>query len=196
MIHHLSGNLISKNPTEVVIECAGVGYLVHISLFTFEALPADKYVKLLVHPVYREDNQSLYGFVGEEERDLFKNLLSVSGIGANTARLILSAMPPNVLKEAILTENDETLRKIKGIGPKSAKRMVLELKDKIAKTDDIVNLSISTGTGNTAFNEALSGLGILGFDKQKAGKILNDILKQSPEIQVESLLKEAIKKLH
>lgn len=196
MIHHLSGKLVKKTPTEVVIECGGVGYLVHISLNTYEALKTDDVLSLYTFPVYREDNQSLFGFATEEERDLFKHLLSVSGVGANTARLILSAMSPPVLIEAIVTENDTTLCKIKGIGPKSAKRLVLELKDKVAKAGDPAHLSISSAGNNTAYNEALSGLGILGFDKLKSGKVLTDILKQQPDTTIESLLKEAIKRMH
>tara|TARA_R110001592_G_scaffold325782_4_gene606195 strand:- start:86652 stop:87242 length:591 start_codon:yes stop_codon:yes gene_type:complete len=196
MIHHLSGDLVKKTPTEIVLECGGVGYLVHISLNTYDALGIEDKLRLYTVAVYKEDSQSLYGFVTEEERELFKNLISVSGIGANTARLILSAMAPAALVEAILTENDETLRKIKGIGPKSAKRMVLELKDKVAKGGDAALLAVSSSGNNTAYNEALSGLSILGFDKQKASKVLTDLLKMSPDISIENLLKEAIKRMH
>lgn len=196
MIHHISGNLIKKSPTEIVLECGGVGYLIHISLNTYDALGTEDSLRLYTVPVYKEDSQSLYGFVTEQERELFKNLISVSGIGANTARLILSAMAPASLIEAILTENDETLRKIKGIGPKSAKRMVLELKDKVAKGADASLAALSSSANNTAYNEALSGLSILGFDKIKAGKVLTDLLKMSPDISIENLLKEAIKRMH
>ena len=196
MIHHISGNLIKKSPTEIVLECGGVGYLIHISLNTYDALGTEDSLRLYTVPVYKEDSQSLYGFVTEQERELFKNLISVSGIGANTARLILSAMAPAALIEAILTENDETLRKIKGIGPKSAKRMVLELKDKVAKGADASLATLSSSANNTAYNEALSGLSILGFDKIKAGKVLTDLLKMSPDISIENLLKEAIKRMH
>lgn len=196
MIHHLSGNLIKKSPTEIVLECGGVGYLIHISLHTYDALGTEDKLRLYTVPVYKEDSQNLYGFVTEEERELFKHLISVSGIGANTARLILSAMAPAALTEAILTENDETLRKIKGIGPKSAKRMVLELKDKVAKGADASLMALSSSANNTAYNEALSGLSILGFDKIKAGKVLTDLLKMSPDISIENLLKEAIKRMH
>ena len=193
MIHHLNGRLISKSPTEIVVECGGVGYIVHISLFTYDKLPSDESIKILVHPIIKEDSHTLYGFMQESEREMFKLLISVSGIGANTARLVLSSLSTEDLIGAIATENEETFKKIKGIGVKSAKRLILELKDKVGVA--ALDLKIPASANNTKLNEALSGLLVLGFDKVKANKVLESLTKDGGDWTVEELIKQALKKL-
>ena len=196
MLHHISGRLTHKTPTELVIEAGGIGYLINISLNTYDQLGSSESQTLLVVPIYREDNQTLYGFLKEEERQMFKLLISVSGVGANTARLILSAMNPTELANNILSENDAALKKIKGIGPKSAKRLVVELKDKVEKGfEGELNLNISQ-QGNSVIHEALSGLVVLGFDRAKSNKVLHALYSENKEYTVEQLIKEGIKKLH
>jgi len=133
MIHHINGRLTEKYPTHVVIDCHGVGYLIHISLHTYEQLPQGEACKLLTYLSIKEDAHSLYGFFTETERELFLLLISVSGVGTNTARLILSSMHPDEIKRAIVSEDDRLLTRIKGLGPKTAKRLILELKEKVEK---------------------------------------------------------------
>jgi len=193
MIHHLNGRLISKSPTEIVVECGGVGYIVHISLFTYDKLPSDESIKILVHPIIKEDSHTLFGFMDNGEREMFKLLISVSGVGANTARLVLSSLSTEELVSAIATENEETFKKIKGIGVKSAKRLILELKDKVGVA--AVDLKIPLSANNTKLNEALSGLMVLGFDKNKANKVLESLTKDGDDWTVEELIKQALKKL-
>ena len=194
MIHHLNGRLISKSPTEVIVECGGIGYVVHISLHTYDKLPKDESIKILTHSIIKEDSHTLYGFMEEGERDMFKLLISVSGIGSSTARLVLSSLNTSELGQAIATENEETFKKIKGIGVKSAKRLILELKDKVGVVAE--QLNISTNGSNTKLNEALSGLLVLGFDKTKASKVLESLTKDGGDWTVEELIKQALKKLY
>lgn len=193
MIHHLNGRLVEKHPTHVVIECGGVGYLVNISLHTYEKLPQGEACKLLTYLSIKEDSHSLYGFFSEGERSLFLLLISVSGVGTNTARLILSSLTPGELVQAISSEDERLLTKIKGLGPKTAKRLILELKDKV---DKLGGGEISLPQGNKTKQEALSGLLVLGFDKKKAEIAVDQIWGSRPEITVEELIKAAIKTLY
>ncbi len=193
MIHHLNGRLVEKYPTHVVIECNGVGYLVHISLHSYETLPQGEACKILTYLSIKEDSHSLYGFMTEGERSLFLLLISVSGVGTNTARLILSSLTPGEIIQAISAEDDRLLTKIKGLGPKTAKRLILELKDKVEK---ISTGDISMPAGNKVKQEALSGLLVLGFDKKKAEAAVDGAWSAKPTITVEELIKTAIKTLY
>lgn len=197
MIHHLNGRLIEKHPTHIVIECGGVGYLVSISLTTFEALPDDETLFLNIHMVVREDSQTLYGFATKEERSMFLLLISVSGVGANTARLILSAMDSATASEVIASGDVDAMKKVKGIGAKTAQRIIIDLRDKVG---------VSTGGGeakseisfqhNTVKNEALMALTTLGFDKSRVEKTLEQILdKADNDYSLEALIKQALQKL-
>lgn len=197
MIHHLNGRLIEKHPTHIVIECGGVGYLVSISLTTFEALPDDETLFLNIHMVVREDSQTLYGFATKEERSMFLLLISVSGVGANTARLILSAMDSATASEVIASGDVDAMKKVKGIGAKTAQRIIIDLRDKVG---------VSTGGGgakseisfqhNTVKNEALMALTTLGFDQSRVEKTLEQILdKADNDYSLEALIKQALQKL-
>lgn len=193
MINHLNGRLVEKYPTHVVIECNGVGYLVHISLNTYENLPSGEACKILTYLSIKEDSHSLYGFMSEGERQLFLLLISVSGVGTNTARLILSSLSPTEIVQAISSEDDRLLTKIKGLGPKTAKRLILELKDKVEK---LGGEGISIPQGNKTKQEALSGLLVLGFDKKKAEAAVDSSWSVRPDSTVEELIKAAIKTLY
>ena len=197
MIYHLNGRLIEKHPTHVVIECGGVGYLVSISLTTYEALASEESIFLNIHMVVREDAQTLYGFATIEERSMFLLLISVSGVGANTARLILSAMDSATVSEVIASGDSDAMKKVKGIGAKTAQRIIIDLRDKVGA---------STGGGgvkseillqhNTVKNEALLALTTLGFDKPRVEKALEQILdKADSDFSLEALIKQALQKL-
>lgn len=192
MIHHLNGRLIEKSPTHAVIECGGVGYFVNISLHTFSALGEEENVRLLTHLVVREDAHTLYGFHQEDERTVFLKLISVSGVGASTGRMIISSMSPDEVKTAILGGDVKAIQSVKGIGAKTAQRIIVDLQDKIGEVSGGTEI-IPLG-GNTAKLEALSALSSLGFDKTKANKTLETILKQHGSDQsVEALIKMALK---
>ncbi|HSV76994.1 MAG TPA: Holliday junction branch migration protein RuvA [Bacteroidales bacterium] len=194
MIVFVEGVIEEKTPTFVVMNCNGLGYLLHISLHTYSLLPDNGRARVLTHQVIREDANLLYGFSETEERELFKMLISVSGIGPNTARMILSALQPGELKNAIAGNNISRLQSVKGIGAKSAQRIVVDLRDKIEK-EGVLKDDFSGFSNNTIHEEALSALVMLGFAKNAAQKSLASILKQkqgSP-ITTEELVKEALK---
>lgn len=192
MYSYIEGKLVEKNLTNVVIESNGIGYLINISLHTYSLLGDEEKCKLYTHFVVREDAQLLYGFAEEEERKLFRHLISVSGVGANTARLILSSLSPNELYEAIISNNVPVLQSIKGIGSKTAQRIIVDLRDKLEKEGiPTEKLGIQH---NTKKDEALSGLIILGFNKNTAEKALNRILQtENKDLLVEQLIKSALK---
>lgn len=194
MIHHLSGRLIEKNPSYVVIECAGVGYYINISLNTYSKIGSEENLRLLTHLIVREDAHILYGFATDSERQLFKQLISVSGIGAATAQMMLSSLGADEIIAAIVQEDVNTLKGIKGIGPKSAQRIILDLKDKLNKGDDI-NLDNFASFNNTLKIEALSALIALGFDKNTSNKMIDKVLKKTPDLTVEELVKMALQNL-
>jgi Holliday junction DNA helicase RuvA len=194
MIHHLSGRLTHKYPTHIVLECGGVGYHINISLHSYEKLPKDENLSIFTHLIVKEDSHTLFGFMEEAEREMFLLLLSISGVGANTARLLLSALNPSQVAQAIQSEDVTTFKKVKGIGEKSAKRIILELKDKVL--DLIGSGQLNATQGNTVLNEALSGLLVLGFDKQKARKVVDAVYAEDNDISVENLIKQALKKLY
>ena len=194
MIEFLNGRLIEKNPAYSVIECNGVGYYVNISLQTFEKMGTSESCKLFIHMVVREDAHSLFGFAERQERQLFRNLISVSGIGPNTARIILSSYKSEDIFVAIANDNIDLLKSIKGIGVKTAQRIVIDLKDKVAK--DLPQLEISSLQDNTTKDEALSALAVLGFDRNRSMKVLQKIYSgNSSELSVEQVLKEALRQL-
>jgi len=191
MIAHLNGRLIEKSPTEVVIECGGIGYLVKISLHTFSQLPSNEAIKIYTQFIVREDAQLLYGFADKVERDMFNLLISVSGIGPNTAILMLSSLTPSEVANAIGSEDVSTIQSVKGIGLKTAQRVIVDLKDKMLK----FGLSDDSGTisNNTIRFDALTALVSLGFDKKAAEKALNRIFND--QASVELLIKDALKVL-
>ncbi|WP_053992946.1 Holliday junction branch migration protein RuvA [Mangrovimonas sp. TPBH4] len=193
MITHIQGKLVEKNPTDVTIDCNGVGYLLHISLHTFSKIPDQENLKLYTHLQVREDSHTLYGFSSISEREIFRLLISVSGIGANTARTMLSSLTPKQVREGIATGDVALIQSIKGIGAKTAQRVILDLKDKILKVYDIDELSAPQS--NTNKDEALSALEVLGFNKKQAEKVIDKILAEQADASVESLIKEALKKL-
>lgn len=193
MIAQIKGKLIDKTPTYVIIDCSGVGYEIKISLNTFSQLGEGETCLLFTHFVVREDAQLLYGFKETSERELFRLLISVSGVGSATAMMILSSLSPNETKQAILNSDVNTLKSVKGIGAKSAERIIIDLRDKIAKVDN--NTTISLPASNTVKDEALSALVMLGFSKNPAEKALNKLVKEGENFTVEELIKRALKSL-
>ncbi|MBN1652013.1 MAG: Holliday junction branch migration protein RuvA [Bacteroidales bacterium] len=192
MYEYLNGKLIEKNPAYVIIDCQGIGYFVNISLNTFTALPDKEQCKLFTHFIVREDAHILYGFMDDFERNVFRNLLNVSGVGASTARMILSALTANEVIDAIARGDVALLKSVKGIGLKSAQRIIIDLKGKLTMTEE--ESSILSFAHNSLKEEALSGLVVLGFSKQMAEKGIDKILKAHPEIErVEHLIKEVLK---
>lgn len=194
MYEYLQGKLAEKNPAYAVIDCAGVGYYVNISLNTFSSIGKSENIRLFIHFIVREDAQILFGFHDVYEREVFRKLISVSGVGAMTARMILSSLTPDDVYEAIATGNVGALKAVKGIGAKSAQRIIVDLKDKLDKLAiDGDNLPFQH---NTLKDEALSALIALGFSKQMAEKGLTKIFKSRPDIdKVEDLIKESLKVL-
>ena len=194
MISFLQGSIEEKNPAYLVINCQGVGYLVHISLHTYNAIADDGEVRIHTLQVIREDAHLLYGFASKEERELFIHLISVSGVGPNTARMILSSMTPGDVKAAIVNNNTSSLQSIKGIGAKSAQRIIVDLKDRLEK-EDVLKTENLQFTNNTIQQEALSALVMLGFAKNTAQKAIAAILKKNRDaaISAEFLVKEALR---
>lgn len=193
MITHIQGRLTEKNPTNVVIDCNGVGYLINISLHTFSQIPEQESLKLYTHLQVREDAHTLYGFSSLAEREIFRLLISVSGIGTNTARTMLSSLTPTQVKEAIASEDVAVIQSVKGIGSKTAQRVIIELKDKVLKVYDIDESAMSSN--NTNREEALSALEVLGFAKKQSERVVDKILKTQSDAAVETIIKEALKNL-
>lgn len=193
MITHIQGRLVEKTPTEVVIDCNGVGYLINISLHTFSLLPESENIKLYTFLQVKEDSHSLYGFIEKQERELFKLLISVSGIGASIARTMLSSLPPSHIIQAIASNDVGTVQSIKGIGAKTAQRVILDLKDKVLKIYSLDE--VSTPNYNTNKEEALSALEVLGFVRKNAEKAIDKIINENPNATVEAIIKQALKNL-
>ena len=194
MITQLQGKLVEKNPTHVVIDCHGVGYFVNISLNTYSALPEGEAIKLYTYLQIKEDAHTLYGFLTKAEREVFVLLLSVSGVGASTARTMLSSLTAAQVRSAIIKGDVATIQAVKGIGAKTAQRVVLDLKDKMLKLQDFEEVSINTL--NTNKEEALAALEVLGFVRKQAEKVVDSILKSSSEeLSVEEIIKQALKRL-
>ncbi len=193
MITHIRGRLVEKNPDHVVVECNGLGYFIVISLQTFSNLPDQENVHLFTHLVIREDAHTLYGFFSKTEREIFKLLLSVSGVGPSTAITMLSSMDTGEIQEAIAREDVAKIQSVKGIGLKTAQRVIVDLRDKILKSYEISE-ELQT-PNNTIRNEALSALEVLGFNKKKVEKTIQVILQEEPETSLEDLIKKALKNL-
>jgi Holliday junction DNA helicase RuvA len=193
MITHIQGKLIEKNPTDVVIDCNGVGYLLNISLHTFSQIPDKENLKLYTHLQVKEDSHTLYGFSSLAEREIFRLLISVSGIGANIARTMLSSLTPKQIREGIAIGDVALIQSIKGIGAKTAQRAIIELKDKVLKIYDIDEVSVFKG--NTSKDEALSALEVLGFVKKQAERVIDKIIMSQPDASVETIIKQALKNL-
>ena len=193
MIAHIQGKLTEKTPTEVVIDCGGVGYHINISLHTYSLLPQTDHIKLFTYLQVKEDAHTLFGFVEKSEREIFKLLLSVSGIGASIARTMLSSLEPKQIIHAIASGDVATIQSIKGIGTKTAQRAILDLKEKVLKLYDLDEVSMSQS--NTNKDEALSALEVLGFNKKLAEKAVEKISKDNPDATVETIIKLALKNL-
>jgi len=198
MIAYLQGKLTLKTPTHVFMETSGIGYMLKISLNTYTILQHLESCKLHTSLVVKSENQSvsgfdLYGFYEEAEKDLFEKLISVSGVGAATARMMLSTFKPDEIRQAILMENEAMIQSIKGIGPKSAKRLILELKDKMGKP--LAEYNLTSSANNMIKEEALSALVALGFSKQAADKVIVKLLSGGGNQSVEGLIKDALKLL-
>lgn len=193
MIAQVQGRLVEKNLTDVVIDCQGVGYFLNISLHTYSQIPDQENIRLYTQLLVREDAMTLYGFASKEERSVFNLLLSVSGVGASTARTMLSSLTPRQVRDAIVSEDIATIQGVKGIGAKTAQRVILDLKDKIIKlyceeTSGVIS-------SNTNRNEALSALETLGYARKIAEKACDAVLKHSPSASVEEIIKLAFKHL-
>ena len=193
MITHLQGKLVEKNPTHLVIDCHGVGYEVHISLHTFGQIPDQENVRVYTHLQIREDAHQIFGFFTSQERTLFRLLIGVSGIGASTARSMLSSMEPTQIQQAVIQEDLKTIKSIKGIGLKTAQRLILELKDKISRSD--LGAEIPAVLNNTSKEETLSALEVLGYTRKASEKIVDQLIQASPDSSVEQLIKGALNKL-
>jgi Holliday junction DNA helicase RuvA len=193
MITHIEGKLVEKNLTDVVVDCNGVGYLLNISLHTYSQIPDQEKLKLYTYLLVKEDSHTLYGFSSVAEREIFKLLISVSGVGASIARTMLSSLTPKQVREGIAVGNVALIQSIKGIGAKTAQRVILDLKDKILKVYDIDEVSINKN--NTAKEEALSALEVLGFVRKQSERIIDKIITNNPDANVETIIKEALKNL-
>ena len=192
MITQIIGRLIEKSPTELVIDCNGVGYSINISLNTYSQIGDDENIKLFTHLIIKEDSHSLYGFFKKSERSLFKLLISVSGVGASTARMMLSSLSPGEIISAIMSDGVQIIQSIKGIGTKTAQRVILELKDKVVMLDESENEHFNFSNEST---EAASALEVLGYSQKQTSKILTQIMSENPGINVETLIKKALNKL-
>ena len=193
MITQIEGKLVEKHPTHVVVNCNGLGYEVHISLHTFSQLPDEEYIKLHTHFHVREDVQMLYGFKDTVERDIFRLLIGVSGIGTSTARTMLSSLPPDEIHAAIAGEDVATIQSIKGIGAKTAQRVIIDLKDKVKALP--AGAKIQTVSNNTFKEEALSALEVLGYPRRSTEKVIDNLVQSAPESSVEELIRKALNKL-
>ena len=193
MYEFIQGAVAEINPAAVVIESGGVGYLIHISLNTYTAVSGQKQARIYTHLIVREDAHLLYGFAGKPERELFRNLLSVNGVGAATALMMLSSLSPDEIAAAISTENVAVLKSVKGIGLKTAQRIIIDLKDKIART--IPSEQILIPENNTIRNEALSALVMLGFARKDAESALEKVIRENPAAHVEAVIKLTLKRL-
>ena len=193
MIHHLKGKLVEKNPTHIVVECHGVGYFVNISLHTFSKISDSESIQIYTHLQVKEDSHSLFGFAEKSEREIFRLLLSVSGIGSSTARTMLSSLSPLQIRDAIASGDVPTIQSIKGIGAKTAQRVILDLKDKILKIYNIDEVSLNSN--NTNKDEALSALEVLGFSRKQAERVIDKVLAQDSSLSVEDIIKQTLKNL-
>ena len=193
MITQLIGRLVEKNPTKVVVDCNGIGYEVNISLHTYSQIGDDEKIKLYTHLQVREDSHTLFGFHTPIERSVFLLLISVSGIGSSTARAMLSALEPKQIQNSIVSEDLNTIRSIKGIGLKTAQRVLIELKDKMMNLFEGEEIPIFGN--NTIKDEALSALEVLGYSRRQSERVIDSVIQSAPDSSVEELIKESLNKL-
>ena len=191
MIEYLKGKVTALTPTYLLLETSGTGYFVNISLFSYTMLEGKDEVKILIHEVIREDSHQLYGFLTHDERNIFRLLISVSGVGANTARMMLSSIDPGGIERSILQSDVNALKGIKGIGIKTAQRIIVDLKDKVGKAG--ISGEIFDLANNTIRDEAFTALVMLGFPKNNVGKVLDQLLREEKDLTVEVLIKKALK---
>lgn len=192
MLHHIRGKLIEVKPTEAIVDCQGLGYQVNISLHTYSAIAHQKELMLFLHPIYKEDSQTLYGFSTKQERDVFVHLISVSGVGGNTARTILSSLSPIEVIAGIGREDVALLQSVKGIGAKTAQRVIIDLKDKLAPLAEEVD---TAGANPGLKAEAIAALEVLGYPARQSERVLSKLLQDPAISSIEELIKAALKKL-
>ena len=196
MIEYVKGKVVELTPTDVVLECNNIGYHTQISVQTFSALENKDEATIYVHHILREDEELYYGFASKDERELFRLIISVSGVGASTARMMLSSLTSDEIRSAILSEDVNRIKSIKGIGLKTAQRIILELKDKVVKGEGSADASlIFKETDNSAVQEATTALVLLGFTKVNVNKVVSSIVKEKPSASVETIIKLALQKL-
>jgi len=193
MIDYIKGNITQITPTFITLETSGVGYFINISLTTFSKLENKSEIKILIHEIIREDTHQLYGFFDAVERDIFRHLISVSGVGANTARMMLSSLNPAEIEQAIIGSDVNILKSVKGIGLKTAQRIIVDLKEKLGKHAG--SGEIFAFSDNTNREEALSALVMLGFAKNAVSKVLDKIVREQKNLTVEEMIKRALKNL-
>jgi len=193
MYEYIRGTIADISPANVIVEAGGIGYFVNISLNSYSKLNGKKEIRLFLHQIVREDSHILYGFADTSERELFRNLISVNGVGASTAIMMLSSLSPEELTAAVSTENVAVLKAVKGIGAKTAQRIIIDLKDKLVKLPETSQILLSPD--NTIRNEALSALVMLGFVKRDAEKAVTKIIQEQPDVTVEKVIKQALKRL-
>lgn len=193
MLEYISGKINELNPTFLIIENNGLGYFVKISLNCYSAVGNSDSAKLFIHEVIREDTYDLYGFIDKEEREVYRKLISVSGVGPNTALVMISSLSTSEIITAISTGDVNTIKSVKGIGLKTAQRVIVDLKDKIGNMSE--NIDLFGNKGNTIKDESLSALVMLGFNKKQAEKAIEKIIKDSKETDVEGVIKAALKLL-
>ena len=195
MIDYIKGQIDTLSPTEVTLETYGIGYRILISLQTYEGLNGNKEAKVYIHHYLREDEELYYGFASKDERELFRLLIGVSGIGASTARMMLSSLTSDEIRNAIIAEDINKIKSIKGIGLKSAQRLILELKDKVVKGAGSENTTLFSTGSNPAVEEAVTALVMLGFTKANVTKAVAAILKDNPAASLEEIIKQSLKRL-
>ncbi|MBQ7876948.1 MAG: Holliday junction branch migration protein RuvA [Bacteroidales bacterium] len=195
MIDYIKGKIVERTPTDMVLECYGIGYKILISLQTYEALNGKDDAKIYIHHYLREDEELYYGFATKDERELFRLLIGVSGVGAATARMMLSSLTTDEIRNAILSEDLNKIKSIKGIGTKSAQRLILELKDKVVKGEGSESTVLFSSSSNPAVEEATTALVMLGFTKPNVSKAISAVLKETPSASLEELIKLSLKRL-
>lgn len=195
MIEYIKGNITELTPTEVILECYGIGYRILISLQTYEGLNGKSDAKVYIHHYIREDEELYYGFFTKDERELFRLLIGVSGIGASTARMMLSSLTAEEIRNAILAEDLNKIKSIKGIGTKSAQRLILELKDKVSKGEGAESNVLFSPSSNPAADEATTALVMLGFTKANVNKAVSSVIKEKPGASLEEIIKLSLKRL-
>lgn len=193
MITHIRGKLVEKNPTYAIVECNGIGYFLNISLNTYSKIPDIEAIKFYTYLSVKEDSHTLFGFVDKVEREVFKLLISVSGVGTSIARTMLSSMTPEQIQHAIASEDVATIQSAKGIGAKTAQRLIIDLRDKIIKTYQFSE--DSNQSNNTIKEEALSALEVLGFSRRQIEKLVQKIIQEAPDTTLENIIKQALKNL-